>query len=208
MASGKCYVGQAADISERWCAHRTALARGDHHASKLQRAWDKYGPDAFEFQDLELIEIPDGLSRAERREFLTPYEQYHMDRCPELLYNTAPAAGSNLGFNHSEDTKTRMSAAAMGNQNGLGNRSRLGHTVTPETRAKISATGTGIGRGVPLSPEHRAKLSASHMGHVPTPEHKANISAALKGVPWSPARRAAEEARQQRNADEKNKVDP
>ena len=50
LANGKVYVGSSANISARWCKHRTALEAGTHHSVKLQRAWAKYGRDAFSFE--------------------------------------------------------------------------------------------------------------------------------------------------------------
>src|SRR4051794_5001336 len=47
--TGKVYVGSAARITKRWNDHRQSLASGKHHSVLLQRAWEKYGPDAFEF---------------------------------------------------------------------------------------------------------------------------------------------------------------
>ena len=57
--------------------------------------------------------------------------------------------------------------------------SRSGIPVSPEHRAKISAAHTGKKRG-PYSPEHRAKISAAHVGKTISPEHRAKISASVK----------------------------
>jgi hypothetical protein len=78
-----------------------------------------------------------------------------------------------------------------------------GRTLSPETRAKISA----VHKGRTLNPEHRAKIAAAQKGrtHSPetrakiaaankrrfrSPEHRARIAAALKGRPLSPEHRA------------------
>jgi len=58
-------------------------------------------------------------------------------------------------------------------------------TITPETRAKISATLRGRKLG-PHSPEHRAKLSASLRGHEVSPETRAKLSAANRGRKHTP----------------------
>ena len=47
--NGKIYVGQAVSIEDRWGDHKARLNRGKHENSHLQRAWDKYGADNFEF---------------------------------------------------------------------------------------------------------------------------------------------------------------
>ena len=62
-----------------------------------------------------------------------------------------------------------------------------GMKLTPEHRAKIAASH----KGKRLSPEHAAKLLASHTGRKHTPEHRAKISAAgLRRPPESDETRA------------------
>lgn len=47
------YVGSSVQLSQRWAYHRTSLRKGVHHCRHLQRAWNKYGEDAFDFAILE-----------------------------------------------------------------------------------------------------------------------------------------------------------
>lgn len=51
--NGKVYIGSSCDVKSRWSHHRSDLCRGVHHNRYLQRAWDKYGSDAFEFYLVE-----------------------------------------------------------------------------------------------------------------------------------------------------------
>lgn len=44
------------NIKLRWCEHRTRLRSGNHHAYKLQRAWNKYGESAAVFEIIALHE--------------------------------------------------------------------------------------------------------------------------------------------------------
>lgn len=55
LASGKEYVGQAANIDHRWYYHRWQLRHHRHGNTHLQRAWDKYGEGAFAFRVLEVV---------------------------------------------------------------------------------------------------------------------------------------------------------
>lgn len=48
--SGRFYVGSSFDIYNRWHCHKRDLRRGHHHSKALQRACDKYGLDALEFE--------------------------------------------------------------------------------------------------------------------------------------------------------------
>jgi len=54
-ASGKIYIGSSINIKQRWNAHRSALNRGKHSNPHLQNAWSKYGKDAFTFSILEEV---------------------------------------------------------------------------------------------------------------------------------------------------------
>jgi group I intron endonuclease len=55
MANGRVYVGSALRIDLRWNLHRSDLRRGQHRSIRFQRAWNKYGADAFEWSTLELV---------------------------------------------------------------------------------------------------------------------------------------------------------
>ena len=57
----------------------------------------------------------------------------------------------------------------------------MGHPVSAETRAKLSASLKGR-QGHPVSPEARAKISAARKGIRFTPDHRAKLSAAKKGM--------------------------
>ncbi|MBS1787873.1 MAG: GIY-YIG nuclease family protein [Acidobacteria bacterium] len=84
----KIYVGSAVNLSQRWGKHKMTLRRGTHRNSHLQKAWDKYGESAFEFEVLEY---------ATRSELLL-VEQKWIDktRCTErkVGFNLYPIAGS------------------------------------------------------------------------------------------------------------------
>lgn len=50
IETGKVYVGQTINVRKRWESHRHYLARGTHRNQHLQRAWAKYGAEAFVFE--------------------------------------------------------------------------------------------------------------------------------------------------------------
>ena len=103
IANDKCYVGQAANKQKRWKNHRVALRVNNHNNKHLQAAYNKHGDAAFIYVMLEVCE----------KHNLTECEQYWMDALkPE--YNKAPAAGSPLGFKHSEETRAKLSAIRKG----------------------------------------------------------------------------------------------
>lgn len=54
--NGKVYIGQSVNIEKRWNAHRCELLRNAHYNEHLQRSWNKYGEDKFDFILIEECE--------------------------------------------------------------------------------------------------------------------------------------------------------
>lgn len=137
--NNKRYIGSTIGIKWRKSTHFSLLKRGKHHSLALQRAYNKYGEDAFFFAIIE-----DGISQ----DYLIEREQYWLDKLkPE--YNVLKMAGSNKGWHHSDKTKAGMSAK------------RKGRSPSSEWRQKISDARKGY--VVPL--ERRSRISATLMGH-------------------------------------------
>lgn len=177
LANGKRYIGSTAkSFSHRWSKHRRDLQRGKHHSPAIQRAWDKYGENAFAF---EIVLI---CSRAD----CVMYEQRCLDgfkTCNQKYgYNICPTAGSTLGVKHSAEACARKSLLVKGRRH------------TPETIAKCRAVKTGLTH----TPEAKAKMRAAKLGrrHTKeaiakcriasanrrhTAESRAKLSAALSG---------------------------
>ena len=57
--NGKIYVGQSIDINARWKNHITLLNKGNHHNDYLQKSWNKYGENNFEFSIIEECDLSD-----------------------------------------------------------------------------------------------------------------------------------------------------
>lgn len=140
VVNGRAYVGSAVDIQSRWKDHRIDLRLGRHHSKFLQRAWNKYGPQAFEFRVLLYC---DKFS-------LIRWEQIAINGHLSLLgrdqlYNSSLTAGSTLGLrfkrsaednrkkreryylnprpNSSPEARRKLSTVHKGNQYGAGKRS-------------------------------------------------------------------------------------
>ena len=47
--NGKYYVGSSNDIKCRWSGHKNKLNNNVHENSHLQRSWNKYGSNNFDF---------------------------------------------------------------------------------------------------------------------------------------------------------------
>jgi len=119
------YIGSTANIQRRWNAHLNMLRRKHHGNSHLQRAFNKYGEEAFIFEVLEKVEP----------ENLIEHEQYFLDiQKPE--YNILLTAGSSLGYRHTEEAKQKSGKAGERNPN-------YGKSPSAETRARQSAANMG-----------------------------------------------------------------
>ena len=149
LRNQKCYVGQAAQSFEkRWNHHRHSLLHGKHRSPYLQKAWNKSGEQAFAFEVIE--EIPRGQkSDEEFGQVLVVREQYWLDRLqpfPPHGYNIARYAGSQLGYQHSEESKRKMSKAGRGRE------------LTDEWKQSISDS--LLAKGITRSQAERDNLSA------------------------------------------------
>ena len=185
--NGKIYIGSAVNIKRRWGIHRSTL-KGDYHDNEhLQRAWNKYGKDAFEFQIL-LYCNKDDLIMWEQRII----DKFKEDIGWEHIYNITPTAGSCLGCKRSPEYRAKMSVAKRGMTLSTEHRAKLsaalkGRVFSPETRAKMAKAHKNP------SPETRTKMSESHKGKIFSSETRAKMSEARRGktrLPFSPEHKA------------------
>lgn len=101
---GRTYIGSSKDLVHRRCHHFWQLSKGIHHNSFLQRAYDKYGLDAFSFVVLEYCFVESLLDR----------EQFYLDSIKDI-YNIRGTAGGGpeAGFRHSLATRKKMRQSAL-----------------------------------------------------------------------------------------------
>lgn len=106
--NGMVYVGQSSDIESRFVYHKSRLNRNIHSNKYLQRAWNKYGKENFEFV---IIEICDKSKLTER-------EQYYADKFRESvgIYNFGTFTDNVFrGEKRSNETIIKMSKAQIKN---------------------------------------------------------------------------------------------
>jgi len=75
IESGKQYIGQTNNISKRMSSHRTKLRGGYHDNGLLQRAWNKYKEESFEFIVLEFC--PEEILDWREEEWIKKYKSFH-----------------------------------------------------------------------------------------------------------------------------------
>jgi group I intron endonuclease len=70
LVDGKIYIGQTVNYRKRKTAHYNKLKQGEHHNEHLQRAFNKYGENAFKIELLKKCKI----------EELDELEQYYIKK--------------------------------------------------------------------------------------------------------------------------------
>ena len=138
----KIYVGSTARAGQRFegrfYRHKWGLRKGKHHSKHLQRAWDKYGEEAFDFFVIERCS-PDKC--VEREQY---WIDYHDAANPENGYNISPTAGNCLGVKRTAETRAKVAAAGIGRPKSVETReklraARLGMKFDQQWRDNISA---------------------------------------------------------------------
>jgi group I intron endonuclease len=161
--SGRVYIGSSVDIARRFSAHVSRLNNGKHCNQILQRAWSRYGSEAFTFSVVEVLDSADRL--IER-------EQFHFEQS-ELVYNIGEFVGNPIrGTKRSAQWRSNMSAMM----------------TAPEMREHMAKMVRS--RRPPASAESRAKMSASIVERMKNPEAREKQRLGMLAV-W--ARRSNEQ---------------
>lgn len=137
LVDGKIYIGQTVNYRKRKTAHYNKLKQGEHHNEHLQRAFNKYGENAFKIELLKKCKI----------EELDELEQYYIkkfDACNhEKGYNMMYGGQAYREF--TKEVRIKISKA------------NKGRTFTDEHKKKIGLAH----KGRKLSQEHISKMSAT-----------------------------------------------
>lgn len=132
LKNKKTYIGQSIDIKSRWIRHRYELNNNIHINPKLQRSWNKYGKNSFEFKVI-LTCGESELSFFERQEAerIPIRDRYNINKDYDTL------KGKNnpfYGKNHTKKVKKKLSKLAskrIGYKN-----SNFGNKYSNETKIK------------------------------------------------------------------------
>lgn len=136
-ATGDCYVGSSSDLNRRRLQHLNSLRKNKHHSYRFQEAWNDYGETQFDYEVLEELEITENL-----KDQLFNREQYWINII-EPEYNILPAAGSTLGYHHTEETKRKISETTTGVKKSAEHSKHIsegqkGKLLTEEHKEKLS----------------------------------------------------------------------
>ncbi len=170
LANGKFYIGSTKKYEARHVCHKGFLRSNKHPNTPLQRAWNKYGEESFNFYILEKIEDPN-TSLAERENYWINYHISSIGR--PRLFNILLVAYSRSGFKITDKTRKKLSDAQ---------RKRSRPKQSEETKAKRIATL----KSKDIHPNSMNALRKSWAsGHKPTPEVIEARVSKMRGKPLS-----------------------
>ena len=113
---GKYYVGSSQNIQYRWTEHKRQLNNNCHHNDFLQRAWNKYGSNSFDFIILESTDIDKTLLVEQKYLDIAKIEQ---DKCYNLNFKVT---GGDMGQHSRDKIRIKM----------------IGRKLSSETKEKMS----------------------------------------------------------------------
>lgn len=122
--NNKVYIGQSQKLNQRYSGHLRRIKTHSHHNEILQRAFDKYGADNFEYNILE--EVSDGSVLIEREKY---WIDFHGGINSDQVYNLKDP----LLNEHSDYVINKMSKNKMGENN-----PNYGNEWTEEIKKKES----------------------------------------------------------------------
>jgi group I intron endonuclease len=178
--NGYVYSGSTTDVQKRIWHHQSILRRGKHINPNLQKDWDKYGEDAFEFNVVCYCGNKNRLS----------YEQELIDKYTAMgcSYNMYPKAGSPLGSHHSEKTKEKQAQIKreywethdllIGDKNPFYGKTHTKESLTlmsEKKKGQLIGNKHALGHHFSLTPEQLEKARNSW-----TPERREAVSVRAK----------------------------
>jgi group I intron endonuclease len=119
LINGKIYVGSSVKLKNRRKRHFYELRHNRHGNDHLQRSFNKYGEENFQFSILEYV-ADNSIILQREQHWIDFYKSYDF----KIGYNICPIAGSNLGRKNTEETKLKISKSIkelcmIGEKNGM-----------------------------------------------------------------------------------------
>ena len=154
--NSKKYIGQSIHMRRRWSEHKYDLNNNIHENDYLQKAWNKYGEENFEFLVVEFCNVEELDGKEDN--YIVLYNT--LDR--NFGYNLVSGVGVNRQV--SEDTREKLRQASrrrkkFPNMKGENN-PNFGKQLSEETKEKIRSARIGT----KASDKTRQKLSEQRKG--------------------------------------------
>ncbi|WP_346905973.1 GIY-YIG nuclease family protein [Clostridium sp.] len=101
LVTGDKYIGQTrVSFENRWNQHKRDLGLNSHHSEHLQRAWNKYGEEGFEFKAIHICDELDILDDLEIY-YIKKYDSFNNG------YNLTTGGGASE-YEMSEETRVKL----------------------------------------------------------------------------------------------------
>ena len=170
IQTNKKYIGQSVSIEDRWSKHMSELNNGLHHNDYLQKAWNKYGKESFNFTVLEYCDI-DKLNDRERY-----YIEYYDTMNRDKGYNLK--SGGQDHNTCSEEIKKKLSNSIRKSYldsklKKVRSKDAIKQWSNPEIRKKMIKNNGMYGKH--HSEEARKKISDSAKGRVSCRRNRINV---------------------------------
>lgn len=182
LTTNKRYIGRTQSPEKRKHRHFNDLKNGRHHCIYLQRSYNKYGVSNFKFTILEEVET---------FEEVCDRELYYLNSGEDLYNISKLSTGGDLISYHPNKNKIRQKISKASKE--------YWDNMTPEERQRRSNKLKGKNNpnydnrgennplyGIPLSEEHKKKISKSNKGKKMSQEAIAKANQHRKGkIPWN-----------------------
>ena len=172
---GKYYIGYSCDIHKRWRTHQSTLKTYKHCNIRMQRAYEKYGSDCFDYEILQECETEEEAQECELSylEDLTIRDKlynlhynssggdlttYHPDR-EEIIEKRKNTQKEQISKMSKEERQKKW--GQPGEKNGM-----YGRTLTDEAKQKLLIINKGntYTLGLKMSAEQRKRMSEARKG--------------------------------------------
>lgn len=148
--NGKVYVGQTKQrFAKRFLLHRWKLRNGTHDNKHLQRAFNKYGEDAFEFKIVKILVGDNNLFNEEEMRFIREY------RLQGKCYNQTDGGDGAKGIKLSEVNIRKLAE--------LNRKLNAGKKVSGETKKRMSEAHKQWHQEHPMSEEQKVKTKQTRL---------------------------------------------
>lgn len=179
IVNNKQYIGSAVHIRKRWKTHIHDLLLNKHHNIFLQKEWNQYGKEVFQFKMICLCKKEELLLK--EQEMMDLHQSYNR----VYGYNICPTAGNCLGKKLSDQAKRNISEGHKGIRFTEEHKQKLresnvGQTRSLEARIKMSKSQKEIAiwKDHTSSEETRQKISKANTGKIRSEETKEILSKA------------------------------
>lgn len=171
--------------------HKARAVKGTHHSAHFQRAWNKYGPDAFVFE--VLIEC--------RKDEILDHEQVFIDKeSPE--YNTAKVVTAPMtGLSHGDDVREKIAASKRGKKRSaetcaamsIGMKGHVAWNKGKKMSPEICAINSAAQKGKKMSLASREAISKANKGRKMNGEWIEKLTERMKGKKYFAGKKHSEE---------------